>query len=236
MHHLGLGGLHWPGPGRLLQGLGPDGWTGRLLCGEYMLLARNFGCLVAITRATPAARIRNKSIRKRKRGLMKILIMVLTITFREGYEIHREGESESMGFIYMDFQCCQGILCSLLSKKKKKNREAFTDTPNCAVKSYINSKKKCRLFLKKGTLGSLSLSLWLSFSTSPPAFSLSLWLSFSTSPFFLSLWLSLCTTPSAFSLWFFYYSFLRLSLVGSLFDCHFLLLLLLSLFDFIVTF
>jgi hypothetical protein len=64
-----------------------------------MLLARNFGCLVAITRATPAARIRNKSIRKR--GLMKILIMVLTITFREGYEIHREGESESMGFIYI---------------------------------------------------------------------------------------------------------------------------------------
>jgi hypothetical protein len=53
-----------------------------------MLLARNFGCLVAITRVTPAARIRNKSIRKR--GLMKILIMVLTITFREGYEIHRE--------------------------------------------------------------------------------------------------------------------------------------------------
>jgi hypothetical protein len=79
MNHLG--GLQWPDPGRKLQGLGPDGWTGLLLCEEYMLLARNFGCLeVAITRVTPAARIRNKTMvdfDTRKRGLLKILIMVL---------------------------------------------------------------------------------------------------------------------------------------------------------------
>jgi len=132
MHHLGLGGLQWPGPGRLLQGLGPDGWTGRLLCGEYMLLARNFGCLVAITRATPAARIRNKSIRKR--GLMKILIMVLTITFREGYEIHREGERARV-YIHGFPMLPRNFAFS----RKSKNREALTDTPNRAVKTYINS-------------------------------------------------------------------------------------------------
>jgi hypothetical protein len=55
--------------------------------------------LVAITRGTLAARIRNKSIRKR--GLMKILIMVLTITFREGYEIHREREREREHGVYI---------------------------------------------------------------------------------------------------------------------------------------
>jgi len=46
-----------------------------------MLLARNFGCLVAITREALAARIRNKSMVNfdtRKRGLLKILIMVLS--------------------------------------------------------------------------------------------------------------------------------------------------------------
>jgi hypothetical protein len=45
-----------------------------------MLLARKFVCLVAITRVTPAARIRNKSMvdfDTRKGGLLKILIMVL---------------------------------------------------------------------------------------------------------------------------------------------------------------
>jgi hypothetical protein len=109
----------------------------------------------------------------------------------------------------MDFQCCQGILCSLLSKKKKKNREAFTDTPNCAVKSYINSKKKCRLFLKKGTLGFLSLF---------------------DRHFLPLLLLSLSLFDCHCVL------LLRLSLVDSLFDCHFVILLLLSLFDSIVTF
>jgi len=97
-----------------------------------MLLARNFGCLVAITRATPAARIRNKSIRKR--GLMKILIMVLTITFREGYEIHREGERARV-YIHGFPMLPRNFAFS----RKSKNREALTDTPNRAVKTYINS-------------------------------------------------------------------------------------------------
>ena len=93
MHHLG--GLQWPDPGRKLQGLGPDGWTGRLLCEEYMLLARNFGCLeVAITGVTPATRIRNKSMvdifDTRKRGLLKILIMVLISFQRRIWNILRE--------------------------------------------------------------------------------------------------------------------------------------------------
>jgi hypothetical protein len=93
MNHLG--GLQWPDPGRKLQGLGPDGWTGLLLCEEYMLLARNFGCLeVAITRVTPAARIRNKTMvyfDTRKRGLLKILIMVLiSFQFTRIWKILRE--------------------------------------------------------------------------------------------------------------------------------------------------
>jgi len=44
---------------------------------------------------------------------------------RRLWNTSRGREWEHGVYIYMDFQCCQGILCSLLSKKKKKKQRGI---------------------------------------------------------------------------------------------------------------